>query len=59
MMEERRPGGEDEVRMRGGEKRVKEVREEAVTTCGIRLPLLLGKILTSDDPFFSRAQPYA
>ena len=27
-------------------------REETVTTCGIQcLPLLLGKVLTSDDPF--------
>ena len=36
MMEER-TGGEEEEETRGGEKRVKEVREETVTTCGIQV----------------------
>ena len=45
-----------------GEKRRgrKDVREEIVTTCGIKVSSIAsGEDLTSDDPFFSRAQPYA
>ena len=40
--------------------RLKEVREEIVTTCSIQVSnAATEEVLTSEDPFFSRAQPYA
>ena len=40
--------------------RLEEVREEVVTPCGTQVSTAATqKVLTSDDPIFSRAQPYA
>ena len=49
------------MKRQGKERRGrKDVREEIVTTCGIKVSSIAnGEGLTSDDPFFSRAQPYA
>ena len=53
----------EEMRERtGGEKkkRVEELRDETAITFGIQVSsITTGEILTSHDPFFSRAQPYA
>ena len=49
---------EEETRER--EKREERCGEEIPTTCDIKVSSIAsGEGLTSDDPFFSRAQPYA